>query len=89
MTRFVPKNPEGGETCPNSPPPYRRRRLDTLAKMRRELTNLYHEAREGTVEPADASKLTSILATAGRMIEGSEIEARLAEVERRLKDGDR
>ena len=65
-------------------PPPPRVRLDTMARVRRELARVYREARAGTLEVADASKLANILQIMGRMIEASEVEARLDALERRL-----
>ena len=65
-------------------PPPPRARLDTMARVRRELARVYREARAGTLDVADASKLANILQIMGRMIETSEVEARLDALERRL-----
>ena len=65
-------------------PPSPRARLDTMVRVRRELARVYREARAGTLDVADASKLANILQIMGRMIEGSELEARLDALERRL-----
>ncbi len=56
-------------------------RLDTLPRVRRELVRLYADARQGRLDPRDASRLASVLALVGRLIEGGELEARLAELE--------
>lgn len=61
------------------PPPSPR--LDSLAGVRRELARLYKEARAGELEVGDASKLANILQILGRMIEGTELERRIAELE--------
>jgi hypothetical protein len=64
-------------------PPPRRARLDTMARVRRELARVYREARAGGLDVADASKLANILQIMGRMIETSEVETRLDALERR------
>src|SRR4051794_41985642 len=64
-------------------PPPRRARLDTMARVRRELARVYREARAGRLDVADASKLANVLQIMGRMIETSEGETRPAAVERR------
>src|SRR3954447_13193089 len=64
------------------PPP--RARLDTMVRVRRELARVYREARVGAIDVADASKLANILQIMGRMIETSEVEARLDVLEKRL-----
>jgi hypothetical protein len=48
-----------------------------MPRVRRELVRLYREARHGRIPAQDASRLASILALVGRMIEGGEIERRL------------
>src|SRR4051812_39609332 len=65
------------------PPPPPRARLDTMARVRRELARVYREARAGMLDVADASKLANILQIMGRMIETSEVETRLDALERR------
>jgi Trm5-related predicted tRNA methylase len=62
-------------------PPPARAKLDTVIRVRRELAKVYREARAGTLDVADASKLANILQIMGRMIETSEIEARLTVLE--------
>lgn len=58
-------------------------RLDTVADARREVAKLYRMAREGEIEISDASKLANILALIARMVEGSDLEARLEALEAR------
>ena len=57
-------------------------RLDSMAGVRRELARLYREARAGELDVAAASRLANVLQILGRMIEGSEIEARVEALER-------
>jgi hypothetical protein len=61
--------------------PPSRVKLDTMLRVRRELTRVYREARVGKLDVANASKLANILQIMGRMIESSDIEARLAVLE--------
>ena len=58
-------------------------KLDTVLRVRRELARVYREARVGALDVAEASKLANILQIMGRMIETSEVEARLDALERR------
>ncbi|HEX8373586.1 MAG TPA: hypothetical protein VF606_00215 [Geminicoccaceae bacterium] len=53
-----------------------------MAGVRRELARLYREARAGELDVAAASRLANVLQILGRMIEGSEIEARVEALER-------
>ena len=55
--------------------------FDTLPRIRRELVSSYTDARQARLDPKDASRLASVLAIVGRMIESGELEARLAELE--------
>jgi len=64
-------------------PPPPRARLDTMARVRRELARVYREARAGGLDVADASKLANILQIMGRMIETTDVETRLDALERR------
>ena len=67
-----------------TPPAPRRVRtkLGTITEVTRELARLYREARGAKLGTSDASKLANILALMGRLIEGSELEARVAAIER-------
>jgi hypothetical protein len=67
------------EDPPSAP---RRHRLDTLPRCRREVARLYAEAREGKLDAQTATRLASIVALAARMIEGAELEERIAKLER-------
>src|SRR5688500_7543745 len=60
-----------------------RARLDTLVRVRRELTRIYTAARDGERDVADASKLGNLLGLLGRMIEGGELERRIEALEAR------
>ena len=60
-------------------------RLDSAARVRRELARLYGEARSGALAVGDASKLANVLQILGRMIETGDLEARLEELERRAE----
>jgi anti-sigma factor ChrR (cupin superfamily) len=68
---------------PDDPPSApRRHRLDTLPRCRREVARLYAEARQGKLDAQTASRLAHIVALAARMIEGAELEERIARLER-------
>lgn len=61
-------------------------RLSSLKEVRREIARLYRAARleaGPTPSPDAAYKLGSLLTATAKLIESSEIETRLAEVERR------
>jgi hypothetical protein len=84
-------------TDPQNPPPRPRRphrrtriKLETLGDVKRELAAVYREARApgGTLDWQDCGRAANTLHILARLIEGSEIEQRLAEIERRLDDED-
>ena len=73
------------ETASNRTPAPRRTRvgrLDTVTNVRRELVRVYVEARQGRLDVVEASRLGNILAIIGRLIEGADLEPRIAELER-------
>jgi hypothetical protein len=65
------------------PPPGRcRLRLDSLDRVRREMAKVYRAAaHDRTRDVNDASKLVHILALIGRILEGSDLEKRIAALE--------
>ena len=75
----LPANPPADAVPPVVRPI--RARLDTIADVKAQLGRLYREARGGKINTQDASRLANILALLGRMIEGSDVEARLAALE--------
>jgi hypothetical protein len=60
-----------------------RAKLDTLGDVRREMAKLYRMARAETLDVQDAARLANILMLIGRLIEGSDIEARVEALEAR------
>lgn len=72
-----------GETP--DPPPRLRLPLRTVDEVRLEIARLYREGKSGRRDVTDVSKLANVLAILGRLIEGSETLARLAQIEERLK----
>lgn len=62
-------------------PPRLRLKLATADDVRRELARLYREARADRVPVADASRLANILQILGRVIEQSDLEARICALE--------
>lgn len=64
-------------------PPSRvvRAKLDTIGDVKTQLGRIFREARGGRIATQDATRLASILAMLGRMIEGSDLENRLAALE--------
>ncbi len=64
------------------PSPSRVGPLETAADVKREAGRLYRAARRGDVTMADASRLASVLALILKVVEGSELEARIEALER-------
>ena len=55
--------------------------LEAAANVKREAGKLYRAARRGEVAAADASRLASVLALILKVIEGADLEARVAALE--------
>lgn len=70
-----------------TPPPSSHRvgPLNTIHRVRAEMARLYKEARSEQIKSEDASRLTFILMSLARLIEQSDLEARLTQLERSLK----
>lgn len=69
-------------TAAHTPTPKRLRLpLKTLDDLQRELARLYRGAKSGTIAVADASRLANILQILGRLIEGADLERRIAALE--------
>lgn len=60
--------------------------LNTLARVREELAKLYRDARTGQLKVADASKLAHVLQILAKLIEGSELEKKVLELERIVRN---
>lgn len=60
-------------------------RLNKVSNVRMEMSRIYREARLGHLRPGDGTKMIYMLATIGRVIEGSDLERRIAQLEARLE----
>ena len=58
-----------------------RAKLDTSLDIRHEVAKLYRETRSGLLDSAEATKLTWILISIQKIIESSDMEARMARLE--------
>ena len=65
----------------DTPRPSSRVRLESVDRVRRELVRLYKEGRDGRRDTQDVSRLANVLALIARMIEGGQLEARIAALE--------
>lgn len=64
-----------------APPLRLRTRLSTIGDVKLELARLYRETRAKKVATQDASRMANMLLILGRLIEGSDLEARLDALE--------
>ncbi len=67
-------------------PPVRRYRLNSLSGVRREMAQIYKQARTGELDLADACKYGYLLTTLGKLSESELIEDRLGRLERTLEE---
>ena len=68
-------------TCTPTPPKIK---LNELEDVRREMARIYREARGGVIDSSEAGRLAYILTGIGKLIEATEIEKRLSQMERKL-----
>ena len=90
MTNRNPVEIDGQTGEVETLPPKRGRRyrcqLNTMQDVKREMSRIYREARSSLIDVSDASKLVYILGTVGKVIEGSELEKRIAALEDRTNE---
>ena len=58
-------------------------KLNALEDVRREMASIYREARGGSMDASEAGRLAYILSSIGKLIEATDIEKRLLEMERK------
>jgi hypothetical protein len=63
-------------------PPRVRCRLRTIDDVKVEIARIYREGKGGKRPVGDVSKLANVLSIMGRLIEGADIEERIAALER-------
>ena len=68
-------------TCTPTPPKIK---LNALEDVRREMASVYREARGGIMDASEAGRLAYILSGIGKLIEATDIEKRLDQMERRF-----
>jgi hypothetical protein len=81
MTTHGPDRPRPAKGLGHTPRPSRVR-LDTATRVRRELTRIYVEGRQGQRNPADVARLAGVLQVIAKIITDGEFERRLEAVER-------
>ena len=83
------KNQQIENTVQVIPPPSRQKGCIALTKMhhiRTEMSSIYRLARAGSLDLSNATKLVYILQAIGRVIEGSDLEARIEALEAQQED---
>lgn len=70
------------EVLPPTPPIRKRTKLGSTREIRAELARVYRKAKSGDIDTTTATRLTYILEVMSRMIERSELEDRVAELEK-------
>ena len=73
-----------GETFAVLPTPHTIR-LKSADDVRVELARVYRDMRHGRIEPSDGTKLAFVLGHIGKMIETTDIEKRIAQLETKGK----
>lgn len=75
-------------TEPLTPPPLPPKvgPLTTLTRVRAELARVYKDARQGLVSTPDASRLAFVLMSLAKLIEQTDLETRMAAIERALDE---
>ena len=61
------------------------KRLNTLGQVRREMTAVYQDMREGVIQTQDGSRLVYALGQIAGVIETEQIERRLESIEKQVK----
>lgn len=69
-------------TSAKGAPPRLRLRLASMDDVKTELARLYREAKSGKRDTQDASRMANMLSILGRLIEGSDLEKRILELEK-------
>ncbi len=75
------QQPIEGEVISASPTPRKQIRLSSIKDCRRELAKVYADARHGSVDPQDATRLAYILVAISNMVKDHELEERIKKLE--------
>jgi hypothetical protein len=59
-------------------------KLNSLDDVRREMASVYREARSGRMDASEAGRFAYILSGIGKLIEATDIERRIVQMERKL-----
>ena len=63
--------------------PYVTRKLDSLEGIRKEVLRLYKDARRGSLDTLDCYRMATVLGMAAKLLESSELEDRVNQLEKR------
>jgi len=74
-----------GKVIIADPTPCKRIRLNNIKEVRLELSRVYREARLGTLQTSEATRLVYMLISLGNMIKDSELEERITALEKTIK----
>ncbi len=75
------QQPIEGEVISASPTPRKQIRLSSIKDCRRELAKVYADARHGSVDPQNATRLAYILVAISNMVKDHELEERIKKLE--------
>ena len=82
---LTPDNPPQSRVVTLIPSPRRRGPvLETLTDVRREMARVYRQMRHGRIDTQDATRMTYVLTQIAKIIQVSELDARIEAVERTL-----
>jgi len=87
MTNAYPVEIDGVTGEVDTLPPQKGQRyrckLDTMSDVKREMAKVYRECRSEVIDPAVGTKLVWMLQTVGKVIETSDLEKRIEQLEAR------
>jgi hypothetical protein len=63
-------------------------RLDSLRAVRLEMVRVYREGRAGHLDTKDMARFVFVLQAIGKVLEASDLESRLATIEKALEEPD-
>ena len=76
------RQPIEGDVIVADPTPCKRIRLNNIKEVRLELSRVYREARLGTLQTSEATRLVYMLIALGNIIKDSELEERITALEK-------
>lgn len=83
------QQPIEGQVIPFTPTPRKQVRLSSIKDCRRELAKVYADARHGSINPQNATRLTYILVAISNIIKDHELEERVKKLEEQNEESGR